>query len=357
MSVDISLKARLGDFSLDAEFNIDRPGITALFGPSGAGKTTIINAVAGLLKPQTGRVAINGRVVLDTGAGVFVPIRKRRVGYVFQDFRLFPHMTVERNLLFGWRRSLAPADQTQISHVIDLLGLSALLSRSPRNLSGGERQRVALGRALLSTPELLLLDEPMAAIDPARRAEIFPYLERLKTEQRVPMLYVSHAIEEVARLADELVLIDEGRVVRQGSVFDLMPEIELASGTVLPVTLMRHRDDGLSELAFAGGQLVVPRLAAPIGHRLRARIAAQDIMVARAEPSAISANNVLATTIAELRPSSGRVDVHLSCGEVRLVSRITQASATRLALAPGMNVFAIIKAVTVDAQFSPPAGA
>ena len=353
MTIEIALKTELGDFSLDAGFRIDRPGITALFGPSGAGKTTIINAVAGLLRPRTGRVAINGRVVLDTQNGTFIPIRKRRVGYVFQDFRLFPHMSVERNLLFGWRRSPASANKPDVSQIVEMLALGPLLSRLPRNLSGGEKQRVALGRALLSAPELLLLDEPMAALDPSRRAEILPYLERLKTEQRVPMLYVSHAVEEVARLADELVLVDGGRVLRQGSVFDLMPEIGSGGGVVLPVSVIRHRDDGLSELGFRGGNLLVQRLVSPVGSTLRVRIAAQDVMLALVEPSGVSANNVLAASISSLRAADGLVDIHLSCGEVRLISRITQASAARLALAPGLRVFAIIKAVTVDAQMSP----
>jgi molybdate transport system ATP-binding protein len=324
-----------------------------LFGPSGAGKTTIINAVAGLLKPRSGRIVINGRVVLDTDLGVSAPIRERRVGYVFQDFRLFPHMNVENNLLFGWRRAARRLERAQISQIVELLGLAALLRRAPRNLSGGERQRVAIGRALLSSPELLLLDEPMAALDAARRAEILPYLERLKSEQRVPMLYVSHTLEEVARLADEIVLIAGGRVTRQGPVFEMVPEIESAAGTVLPVVMARQRDDGLSELAFTGGQLAVQRLAAPVGSALRVRIAAQDVMLAIAKPEGISANNVLAGTIVALRPAAGLVDVHLSCGGSRLISRITQASTARLGLVEGMNVFAIIKAVTVDAQISP----
>jgi molybdate transport system ATP-binding protein len=262
-------------------------------------------------------------------------------------------MNVERNLLFGWRRAPRRADASQVSQVVEMLALAPLMNRVPRNLSGGEKQRVALGRALLSAPDILLLDEPMAALDAARRAEILPYLERLRTEQRLPMLYVSHAVDEVARLADELVILQDGRVARQGSVFDLMPELGPAAASVIAVTLARHRDDGLSELSFAGGLLAVQRLSAPPGAQLRVRIAAQDVMLARTEPQAISANNVIAVTIAELREAAaGLVDVHLSCGSARLVSRITRASTVRLALAPGMALFAVIKAVTVDAQLS-----
>jgi molybdate transport system ATP-binding protein len=353
MSVEISVRTRLGDFALDADFAIVKPGITALFGPSGAGKSTIVNVVAGLLRPQSGRVAVNGRTLLDTGARIFVPIRERRVGYVFQDLRLFPHMSVQRNLLFGWRRAPSRASDVEISRIVDMLALGPLLKRLPKNLSGGEKQRVALGRALLSAPEILLLDEPMAGLDAARRAEILPYLECIKAEQRLPMLYVSHAIDEVARLADELVVVRSGRVVRQGSVFDLMPEIDPSAGSVVPVTLLRHREDGLSELGFAGGTLAVQKIAAPAGAALRVRIAAADIMLARSEPIAVSANNVLAASIAGLKETGGGlVDVQIRCGATNLVSRITRSSTARLELATGLKIFAVIKAVTVDAQIA-----
>jgi molybdate transport system ATP-binding protein len=353
MSVEILVRTRLGEFTLDAAFVIATPGIAALFGPSGAGKSSIVNVVAGLLRPQSGRVAINGRTLLDTEAGIFVPIRERRVGYVFQDLRLFPHMDVHANLLFGWRRAPSRASAAEISHIVDMLALGSLLRRRPQNLSGGEKQRVALGRALLSAPAILLLDEPMAGLDAPRRAEIIPYLERIKAEQRLPMLYVSHAVDEVARLADELIVVNSGRVVRQGAVFDLMAEIDPSAGSVVPVTLARHRDDGLSDLSFAGGTLAVQKIAAPIGAALRVRIAAADIMLARSEPRDISANNVIAVRVAGLRETSGGlVDVQIKCGATSLVSRITRSSTVRLELTPGTELFAIIKAVTVDAQIA-----
>ncbi len=216
MSIDVAIRHDFGSFALDAAFLIDKPGVTALFGPSGAGKSTITNAIAGLLRPQAGRIVINGRDVFDGGRGIFVAPRLRRTGYVFQDSRLFPHMSVANNLRFGWRRAAAPASEADISHIIDLLGLSHLLDRLPAKLSGGERGRVALGRALLSSPEILLLDEPLAALDAARKQEILPYLERLRDEARLPMLYVSHSLDEVSRLADNMIVLKEGRVATQG---------------------------------------------------------------------------------------------------------------------------------------------
>ena len=353
MSIEVSLKHDFGGFALDASFALSRPGVTALFGPSGAGKTSIVQAIAGLFRPDEGRIRVNDRVVLDTKQGIAVPPNARRMGYVFQDSRLFPHMSVEDNLLFGWRRAKAQADSREIARVIDLLGLGELTARRPRHLSGGERQRVALGRALLSSPELLLLDEPMAALDLARRAEILPYLERLRDDARLPMLYVSHAVDEVARLADEIVVLRSGKVAAQGSVFELMPMLDASAGSLIRATLAQHRPDSLSELKFAGGTLLVPRLARAAGTEVRVRIAAVDVMLAREEPRAISANNVLPGLVFSVREISGaHSDVTVLCGPTQLVARITRSSAERLGLFPGVPVFAIIKAVTVDPQVS-----
>jgi len=353
MTIEVSLKHHFGTFSLDAAFALRRPGVTALFGPSGAGKTSIVQAIAGLLQPDEGRIVVNGRVVLDTQRGQVVPASARRIGYVFQDSRLFPHMSVEDNLLFGWRRARTRADSREIAHVIELLGLEQLIKRRPRHLSGGERQRTALGRALLSSPELLLLDEPMAAIDLARRSEILPYLERLRDEARLPMLYVSHAVDEVARLADEIVFLRDGKVQAQGTVFELMPMLDASAGSLIRAEISEHRADSLSVLRFAGGSLLVPRLAREAGAKLRVRIAATDIMLAREEPRAISANNVLPCLVFSLADKTGaHVDVTLLCGPTQLVARITRSSAERLGIVPGVPVFAIVKAVTVDPQVS-----
>ncbi len=353
MTIEVSLRHRFGDFALDAAFALSRPSVTALFGPSGAGKTSIVQAIAGLFRPDQGRIVLNEHVVLDTKEGIAVPAAARRVGYVFQDSRLFPHMSVEDNLLFGWRRAKTAADSREIARVIALLGLETLLARKPRHLSGGERQRTALGRALLSSPQLLLLDEPMAALDMARRAEILPYLERLRDDARLPMLYVSHAVDEVARLADEIVFLRDGKVQAQGSVFELMPMLDASAGSLIRAEIARHRPDSLSELTFAGGMLLVPRLAREAGAKLRVRIHATDIMLAREEPRQISANNVLSCLVFSLTEKTGaHVDVTLLCGPTQLTARITRSSAERLGIAPGVPVYAIVKAVTVDPQVS-----
>jgi molybdate transport system ATP-binding protein len=357
MSLAVSLRHRLGQFALDVAFGAADARVTALFGPSGSGKTSVINAIAGLVRPAEGHIEIGGRVVLDTDRDIFVPPRERRVGYVFQDARLFPHMTVEKNLLFGWRRSARKADEAEIARVIALLGLAHLMSRYPLTLSGGEKSRVALGRALLASPEILLLDEPLAALDAARRNEILPYLERLHSETSVPMIYVSHALDEVTRLADDIVVLREGQVAAHGSVFDLATALDARTvlgappmGAVLDVKVAAHREtDGLSVLAFDGGEITVARIERQVGAQLRARIRAEDIMLAAEEPRKVSANNVLAAEITALALGDGtHADIQLACGKARLVARITRASVNRLGLAAGQSVFAVVKAVTVD---------
>jgi molybdate transport system ATP-binding protein len=356
MSVEVFVRHDFPGFALDVAFTLPKPGVTALFGASGAGKTTIVNAIAGTFRPQNGRIVVAGRTVLDTSAGIFVPPQQRRAGMVFQDARLFPHMSVRDNLLFGWRRAAVPADAAEIDRIVALLGLERLLERRPRMLSGGEKGRVALGRALLSSPEILLLDEPLAALDAQRRAEILPFLERLRDEAGLPMLYVSHALDEVARLADDIVVIKDGRSVLSGSVFDVVTGLELPAlagappvGAVIAATVALPRDDGLTALAFDGGTLLVSELGTPAGARLRVRIRAEEIMLALEEPRGISANNVLACRVIALAEAGPQADVQLVCGATRLVARITRASARRLELAAGKPVFAIVKSVTVDA--------
>jgi len=356
MSVEVALGHRYRDFVLDVRFHIERPGITALFGPSGAGKTTIINAIAGVVTPNAGRVVVNDRVLLDVQAGVDVPPRYRRVGYVFQDSRLFPNMTVRNNLRFGWRRAKQQVSESEVERVIVMLGLERLLSRKPATLSGGEKSRVALGRALLASPEILLLDEPLAALDAARKGEILPYLERLRDEARLPMLYVSHSLDEVSRLADDIIVLRAGKVARQGTVFDVLSDLGLPDftgsppyGAVLDVEVQEHRArDGLSLLSFDGGQILVPLMQSPIGTRLRVRVRAEDVMIAREAPQAISANNVLPAVIDGLQETAPlHSDVRLKCGPTALVARITRASSERLALKRGDSVYAIVKSVTV----------
>jgi molybdate transport system ATP-binding protein len=348
MSAEVAIRHAYGKFTLDVAFTAASGGVTALFGPSGAGKTSIVHALAGLMRPAEGRIVLEGRTVLDTEAGLFVPPEKRRIGLVFQDARLFPHMSVEKNLLFGWRRSSQRASPDEIARTVALLGLEKLLTRAPKNLSGGEKSRVALGRALLSSPDILLLDEPLASLDAARRADILPWLERLRDIARIPIFYVSHSLDEVARLADRVVLLDGGRVTAEGSVFNLLAGLgaEKPLGAVLEARAGEVQD-GLQTLLFDGGRLMVTELHEP-GHRVRVRIGADDILIAREAPRGISANNILPVMISNVRLEGTRAEVEMRCGRARLVARVTAASASRLCLVPDTAAFAVIKAVIVE---------
>lgn len=348
----------LGAFRLDAAFEFgDRACVTALFGPSGSGKSTVINAIAGLIRPDFGRVVLGGETLLDTERGVDVPARARRIGVVFQDTRLFPHLSVKANLLYGWQRAGAKADPRGIDDVIALLALDGLLERRPRTLSGGEKSRVALGRALLMNPRALLLDEPLAALDQARKAEILPYLDRLVRETKIPMLYVSHSLDEVARLADRMVLIDKGRVIAQGSLFDVTQRLDLIAGNeLLPGAVLEARvashdqAHGLTELVLASERLVVPSIDKPPGESVRIRIDPPDIMLALSRPEGVSANNILPATVVAIEEAGAHADVQLALGQARLIARITRRSLERLALKPGVPVFAVIKSVTVGGR-------
>ena len=348
MSAEVAIRHRHGNFTLDVAFTAASGGVTALFGPSGAGKTSIVHALAGLMRPAQGRIVLEGRTVLDTGIGLFVPPEKRRIGLVFQDARLFPHMSVEKNLLFGWRRSPERAAADEIARTVRLLGLETLLGRAPKNLSGGEKSRVALGRALLASPDILLLDEPLASLDAARRAEILPWLERLRDIARIPIFYISHSLDEVARLADRVVLLDTGRVTAEGSVFDLLAGLgaEKPLGAVLEAWT-GDIQDGLQTLKFDGGRLLVTD-AHETGKRVRVRIGADDILIAREAPRGISANNILPVTISRVRLDGPRAEVEMHCGRARLVARVTAASVSRLDLAPDIAAFAVIKSVMVE---------
>lgn len=351
MMLSVSLGHRFPGFTLDATFQAPA-GVTVLFGRSGSGKTTIINAVAGLLRTRSGRVEIDGRVLSDSAQGRFLPPHRRRIGYVFQDARLFPHLTVQQNLLYG--RWFNKGQGAAYSRVIEMLGIGHLLSRRPAALSGGERQRVALGRAILSNPQILLMDEPLAALDEARKAEILPYLERLRDEVGLPILYVSHSPAEVARLATTVVLIDAGRVTAAGPAADVLSDPATApmlglreAGAILRARLEGDEADGLTRLRIAGGTLLLPRIGAPVGTVLRLRILAQDVMIALTPPAGISALNVIPAVIRDLTPTDSGVLVRLDAGGEVILSRITRRSADALALAPGLPVHAVLKAVSV----------
>jgi molybdate transport system ATP-binding protein len=354
--LEVDIEHKLGAFELDIHFRSGR-GLTALFGRSGAGKTSVVNAIAGLLRPGRGRIVVDGVVILDTERGIGAPAHRRRVGYVFQEGRLFPHLTVRQNLQFGrwFVPGLAPA--VQLDYVVDLLGIGALLDRRPGRLSGGEKQRVAIGRALLAGPRLLLMDEPLASLDARRKDEILPYIERLRDQASVPIVYVSHAVAEVTRLASTIVLISDGRVRAVGPLQEVMGRAELypmagrfEAGAVLAVSVAAHDARwGLTELAGAFGKLTVPRLNAPIGAALRVRIRARDVILAATPPIGISALNVLAGRVEAVVPiEDAAFEVQLRLGDERLLARVTRRSGAALGLVPGREVFAVIKTVAVD---------
>ncbi|CAN5797355.1 molybdenum ABC transporter ATP-binding protein [soil metagenome] len=354
MGIEVALRHAFGAFRLDVDFAAPA-GITALFGRSGAGKTTVVNAVAGLMRPREGRIAVDGATLLDTGRGVAVPRHRRRIGSVFQEGRLFPHLSVRHNLAFGGWFAPRGAPRPDFDHVVELLGIDHLLDRRPGRLSGGEQSRVAIGRALLASPRLLLMDEPLASLDEARKAEILPYLERLRDETQLPILYVSHSIPEVARLATTVVALAGGRVERMGPAaavltdpasFPLLGRQE--AGAMIPARVLRHDPDGLSVVEASGGRLILPRIAAELGAPVRIRIRARDVILAAAPPSGISALNVLPVTIAEIGASDGGiVDLALVCGSDRILARITRRSLAALDLAPGRPCFAILKSIAV----------
>ncbi len=351
--LEIALRHRFAGFDLDVAFRAP-PGLTALFGRSGSGKTTIVNAVAGLLRPDQGRILADGAVLLDTGAGVCVPPHRRRVGYVFQDARLFPHLTVRQNLMYGrWFAPRGPG--ADLGQIVEMLGIGPLLGRRPGALSGGERQRVALGRAILSNPRLLLMDEPLAALDEARKAEILPYLERLRDELRLPILYVSHSAAEVARLATTVVLIGAGRVQASGPAGAILSDPAMApafglreAGAILTARIAAQEDDGLSRLDTGAGPLWLPRVAGGPGTLVRLRILAQDVLLATVRPEGISALNILPVTVREIRTGEGPgALVALVAGDDVILARITRRSAERLQLTQGQSIHAVLKAVAV----------
>jgi len=354
--LEVDIAHRLAAFELDIHFRTGR-GLTALFGRSGAGKTSVVNAIAGLIRPERGRIVVDGSVLIDTERGIRAPAHRRRVGYVFQEGRLFPHLTVRQNLLFGrwFARDSAPA--SRLEDVVDLLGIAPLLDRRPGRLSGGEKQRVAIGRALLASPRLLLMDEPLAALDAGRKDEILPYLERLRDQASVPIVYVSHSVAEVTRLANTIVLISDGRVRAVGPVQEVMGRAELyplagrfEAGAVLAVRVAAHDARWrLTELTGAFGKLMVPLLDAPIGTALRVRIRARDVILALTPPIGISALNVLAGRVEALVPiEEGALEVELRLGGERLLARVTRRSGEALGLVPGRQVFAVIKTVAID---------
>lgn len=355
----IDIEVRRGGFALNAAFSPALTGCTAVFGASGAGKSTLLGAIAGAIRPDAGRIAIGDAVLFDKGAGIDVPMQARGLGMVFQDARLFPHMSVADNLAYGARRA---GDRPGPSRddVLDVLGIGELLTRRPAGLSGGERQRVALGRALMARPRLLLLDEPMAALDAPRRAEILALLERITGAFALPMLLVTHDLGEVVRLADHMVVLDAGRTVAEGQPGALTARGDIpmlagpdAIGAVLDAAVVRSQPDGATVSLGAGDlRLEVSRIDRNPGDRVRLWIAARDVAIALTPPWDLSIRNILpATVAARTDRDDGRCLIRLELsGGLQLASLISQGAARSLNLEAGNAVFALVKAASVRGQ-------
>ena len=355
MTIAIDVRLQRGDFALEAQF-VSEGRLTALFGRSGSGKTTIVNLIAGLLRPDAGSVTVDGQTLVDTARRQFVPPHRRRIGYVFQEGRLFPHLTVRQNLLYG--RWFAPRGEepASLESVVELLDIGALLTRKPATLSGGEKQRVAIGRALLASPRLLLMDEPFASLDEARKAEILPFVERLRDELGLPIVYVSHSVAETVRLATTVVAMAQGRVVASGSPAQVMSHPEVTaitgrgeSGAVLDMRVAAHDITyGLTTLVSAAGEVRVPYAKLRLGTPIRVQILARDVMIATQPPTGLSALNVLSGTIVHMTMGNGGgiVDLRLDCHGQIVLAQLTRYSLEKLALTVGAPVYAVIKSVS-----------
>ena len=363
MTLTVDIEFRLGAFRLRTAFKAEQ-GVTSLFGRSGAGKTSLANAIAGILRPERGRIEIDGETVFDARLGIDVPTSRRHIGYVFQEGRLFPHLSVRQNLRYAWLFAPEARSADRFERVVELLGLGHLLERRPGSLSGGEKQRVAIGRALLSDPRLLLMDEPLASLDAHRRNEILQYIELMRDELKIPIIYVSHTVEEVVRLADTVVLLSAGEVAAIGTAEEVMGRTDLrpAAGTFEGGALIdakvveQDMEYDLATLAFDGGTLTATNVDALVGEPVRVRIRARDVSIALERPRRISIQNVLKGTIAEVGPERGGiVDVSIAAGAVTLRSRITVRAARQLGLSPGLQVYALVKAVSLDRSGAGPA--
>jgi molybdate transport system ATP-binding protein len=357
--IEIRLRLPRRDFALDVSLSLPARGVTALFGPSGCGKTTVLRALAGLER-ASGRVALDDAVWQDDATGRFVPTHQRAIGYVIQEAALFPHLDVQRNLHYGLQRVPAAQRHLALDQAVELLGIGALMSRRPEHLSGGERQRVAIARALATSPRLLLMDEPLAALDAERKAEILPFLERLQRDLSLPIVYVTHAMDEVARLADHLVLMQAGRVLADGPLTELLarPDLPLArqdeAGVVLVAQVLEHDAAyGLSRIGFDGGALWLGQSDAAVGQRVRARVLARDVSLTRHAPVETSILNVLPVVVESLQANHSTALLRLrlgapgTTGGTLLLARITRKSCEALALAPGDALFAQIKGVAL----------
>jgi molybdate transport system ATP-binding protein len=353
--IEATFKRAVGDFSLDVDLLLPGRGVSAIFGPSGSGKTTLLRCMAGLERAPGGYLSVNGDVWQDDAKRIFKPVHKRSLGYVSQAANLFAHLSVQGNLDYGLNRIPLAERKVSLGQVVDLLGIAKLLKRQPATLSGGEAQRVAIARALATSPQLLLMDEPLAALDVQRKAEVLPYLEKMHTELDIPVIYISHAPDEVARLADHLVLLDSGKVTASGATRELMTRLDLplahgdAAAAIIDAVVTRLEPEyHLSHAEFAGGQVSVLNPNLKIGQRLRLRVQARDVSLTLARQQGTSVLNIFAATVTAIsNDSPGQVMVALDAGGATLLARITQKSLEALQLKAGSPVFAQVKGVAV----------
>lgn len=350
--LEIDIEHQQGDFRLSADVALGQ-GLTALFGPSGSGKTTVINALAGLIRPQSGTIRFDGALWSDAATGHFLPTHQRRIGYVFQEPRLFPHLSVKANLLYGWYFSPKKERRETLETVSRLLGLESLLQRSPNRLSGGEKQRVAIGRALMASPRLLLMDEPLSALDMGLKAQILPYIERIRDEAGVPIVYVSHAVEEVTRLANCVVMMTAGKamMVEEGEHgLPFLPRMEdTRPGTFLYARIIRQdREEGLSLAHCEAGLLYLKYVDLPLGTEIRLFVPAADIVLATGDVTGVSTLNRLQGVVQFVAEIGNTVLVKVNCSGQSIEAEITRRSLHTLELTPGAAVSVLFKAVSVD---------
>jgi molybdate transport system ATP-binding protein len=364
--ISFDIRVAFGEFVLDVADRIVLDGITGLFGPSGCGKSTLLRVVSGLERKADGRIQFDDEVWLDASRGVFVPPHTRGVGYVFQDTRLFPHLTVAGNLRYAEQRSRSQGKAIGLDDVVAALDLAPLMPRRPQSLSGGERQRVAIGRTLLTRPRLLLMDEPLAALDVRRKAEILPYIERLPQAFNIPIIYVTHSIDEVAHLARRMLVLDAGHKVTDGPVSEVLERLDLApiaghfeAGVVLTARVTRHDlNYRLTYLDHGGQVIVMPMADLAIGSSVRLRIRARDVALATVRPESISVRNVLSGTIVEIaeEPETAFAETLVDIGGARVRARVTRSAVADLRLAPGCAVFALVKSIAFDRRGLAPTG-
>lgn len=355
MTIKVQIHHHWDGFSLNAAFESPR-GITAIFGRSGSGKTSIINAISGIFTPDHAKISIDQTDLVNTQAGINIPIHNRGVGYIFQHARLFPHLSVMNNLRYSAKYGRRKSHRFDPTEIIDLLGIEHILDRRPAALSGGEQQRVAIARALLSDPKILLMDEPLSALDAQRKAEILPFLERIRDNIRIPILYVSHSMSEVARLANHIVILDAGKVVASGDARQILADPALvpylgvrSAGSSILTTLKAHDDDGLTRLATSSGNLYLPTIRGTVGQQVRVRILAQDVTIALTRPGDISALNILPCVVGDIHMGEGPgAIVSLRSGDDVFLARITRRSVQHLGLAIGKKCHAVIKSVSVS---------